>query len=142
MRGGKFQVRGSKKVEKKLARLSSKTSIKRVLRRAASAATTPLRKAVVAEAPVDTGAYKKSIARAVTMKGFIVDGRVGPRKNFRVGDRVPGLYSHLLEFGTQDMPAAAPLRRGYDKAKAEMQRTYAEKMRQGLMDEARKLSRR
>ena len=160
----KTTIKGEKELIAKLKKLGSKTAAKRVLRRAASAAITPLRRSVKSKVPVDTGHLKKAIKSKVSMRGFGVwagvgvdadyavrasDGtkltrdeqkaRLGQRKSKREKIIKPANYDHLVEFGTEDAPARPFLRPGYDAAKGQMRKTYQEKVADGLAREQQKL---
>ena len=135
----KLKIEGEARLLKKLAALGSKTAAKRVLRRAASAAATPLKEAVKSRAPTETEALKKAIGKEVRSKGFNVDARVGARADYEHAGRRPAKYDHLVEFGTEDAPAQPFLRPGYDATEDQMRRVYREKVAEGLAAEQRKL---
>ena len=108
-----FEIKGVDRFLRILAKWKRGVRNK-VLRRAISKAGRPLRKAVKAAAPKDTGALKGSIALAVRVikksQGGLVAGRIGPKKGYerpdptgkgKRGVRVPTRYAHLVEHGSR-----------------------------------------
>ena len=132
-------IEGERRLIRKLRKLGSKTAAKKVLRAAANAATTPLRREVKQRTPEDEGELKRSIARETSMKGWNVDSRVGAKRDTVDGKSRPRNLVSLLEFGHANAPAKPFLRPAYDAVKSEMRSKFAAKANEAFTREAEKL---
>lgn len=113
---------GDRRLAKKFERLVSQAVRNRVVRRPLAAALTPISKAAKNNVPVHRGFLKKSIGKKVKAYPGGVWGGVGPRTGGQFvhvdenGKRhVPANYAHLIEFGTEKMPAQPFLRPALDQ---------------------------
>ena len=142
------RVEGDKKLIKQLKRLGSVKVAKRVLRKAVNAASQEVVKAVRRNAPVDTGTYKIAATKKVVGSDFNYTGIIGADAKAKgpVVDgatRIPANYDHLIEYGYQladgtNVPAQAPLRKGFEQAAPAAQRRLNEKLKEGIEREAAK----
>ncbi len=132
----KIILKGDKELIRKLKKLSDRRQLKKVLRRATTAAAQVVVKGVRAQWPTDTGLSKMSVTKKIisTRAGFSaiigIDAAVVGRSHGR--EHVPSNIDHLVEFGYQlrngtTVPARAPLRKGYDATKAQAEARFAEK---------------
>lgn len=112
---------GDRRLARKFRKLQSNASRNRVIRRPLSAALSPINKAAKQNAPVGTGALKKSIGTKVKAYPGGVWGGVGPRVGEKftiIGEdgkkHIPANYAHLVEYGTARTPAKPFLRPAMD----------------------------
>ena len=118
----------------RLQKIGSKTTGKRILRRAATRATAPLLREVRARAPRDTGALRRAVKRVVTSRGYSVDARIGVDAGFEQDGRRPTNYVHLVEFGTEHSAAEPFIRSSYDALRDSMRGDYADLIRAGIRE--------
>jgi HK97 gp10 family phage protein len=139
----RLSLTGNKALEKQLKTLGERVA-KKHLRRAATAAVAPMRKAVKSKVPVDTGALKRSIASKVTQRGLYVNGMVGSDVAQQDESGEPAArHLHLTEFGFQHangstVAGSAPLRAGHAASVGQAQATYEAKLKDGIEKEAMK----
>jgi HK97 gp10 family phage protein len=145
-RSPKLTVKGDKALIKKLKRLGDRRQLRKVLRRATTAAAQVVVKAVRKQWPTDSGLSKRSVTKKVikTKSGF--SAVIGVDKDAEGAKpdgtpHVPSNIDHLIEFGFQHpngttVPARAPLRKGYDASKADAERRFIEKATQEIEREA------
>ena len=118
--------------------------VRRVVRPAVRSALVPINKAAKRKAPKDTGLLKKSIGAVVKVykQTGVIWGGVGPRKGFRqIVDgkpRDPVKYAHLVEFGTERVPANSFLRAAFDENIGRVFAILRAKVASGLIREARR----
>jgi hypothetical protein len=146
----KLEIQGDKALIRKLRKLGDRRQLKKILRRATNAAAQVVVKAVRAEWPTDSGLSKRSVVKKIvsTKAGYsavigIDKEAAEPRRGGSDEFHIPSNIDHLIEFGWQTpdgktIPAVAPLRRGYDAAKDEAEKRFAEKVKQELEKEATK----
>ncbi len=132
----RIEIKGQDEVLRNLALLGKKMETK-IARKAIRAALKPIQTAMEQNAARHqvTGALAKSIINTVKAKKGVVDGRVGPDKNFAVPlpgrtkrrkglagllggreqlMRKPQKYAHLIEFGTYRSRAFPFMRPAFD----------------------------
>jgi HK97 gp10 family phage protein len=148
-------LKGAKELEKQLKELAKKSTATKYLRRAATAAIRPMRKACKAECPVDTGALKKSIDSKVSVKNYGVSAIVGSDTAVMDDKKKEGkgtesvvraarilhlvLFGHITESGTA-VPGNNFLEKGYHDAIDQTLSTYSAKLKEGIekaVDEAK-----
>jgi len=140
--GVKMNVSG---VDTTLAGLDEfKASVQRsITRQALRSSVGPLRKAVKAGAPVESGALKKSIGvtKLKTTRRGNINIKVGPRDGFDIQyqgkKRNPVKYAHLVELGTsKGVKPTHWMREARKASEPEVLAKFADKMRQ-LIDRYR-----
>ena len=147
MRKPKLVMQGDKALIKKLKRLGDRRKLKKVLRRATSAAATVVVKGVRQAWPEESGLSKRSVTRKIisTKAGYSaiigIDKDAEGVANGRT--HVPSNIDHLIEFGWQTpegrtVPAVAPLRRGYDATADAARKRFADKAAEDVEKEAMK----
>ena len=114
-------IDGIKEARKAFKELSDKMQ-RGVLRSALRASARPVVKDAKARVPVRTGALKKAIGVAVTVKTTEATASVGIRRGKRGG---PATYAHLPELGTKHSPAKPFLRPALDSKKNAVVNTLA-----------------
>lgn len=126
--------------------LGSKTTAKKVLRRATNLATTKIQQAAKAKVPVDEGDLKKALTKKVYGKNFAFNGIVGADMA-AVGEdgKNPANYDHLVEHGHvtpegKEVPAQPFLRPAWDSSIGEAKATYERELKAGIEREAERLA--
>lgn len=142
----RVQIDGLKELQKQLKELADPKTAKKVLRRAATAAIRPMRKAVKADCPVDSGGLRKSIDSKVSLKGARVsaivgsdtsvmeDGKKGEKSTSNVrAARILHLvlFGHITDEG-QAVPGHNFLQKGFEDSQAQCLSIYADKLREGI----------
>jgi HK97 gp10 family phage protein len=140
----RVKVQGFKELEKQLKELGK--AAKKVQRTAATKAIRPMRQAVKAECPKDSGALKKSIDSKVSTKGDKVSAIVGSNTAIledgtKASEKDEGpraarhlhlvISGHITEDGTA-VPANNFLERGAEASRAECLDIYAEELKRGI----------
>jgi hypothetical protein len=143
-----LSIQGERALIRKLKRLGNVRQLKKIARRATNAGGQALVKAVRAEWPRDTGFSAKSVTKKVisTRAGYSAIVGVNARAETTGPDgkpHIPSKIDHLIEFGFQHrngqtVPAHAPLRRGYNRGKAQAEATFKSKVAVELEKEAGK----
>lgn len=155
------QVLGDRQVRRKLERLGKKAP--KIGRKAVNEGLKPIYAAMRGHArkSADTKALYKSIARKVTTKRGLVDGRVGPRTDYAVsaasGKRIKGrrvgrkfqaeepvkgkvrrpqTYSHIVERGSRHSAAQPFARPAYDEHGGTARRIVQESLAAQIAAEA------
>jgi hypothetical protein len=136
-------MKGDKALIKKLKRLGDKRKMRRVLRAATNASAQEIVKAVRKLWPTDSGLSKKSVIKKILKTKSGYTAIIGIDKDAGVPGHIPSNIDHLIELGWQtkdgvSVPAIAPLRRGYDSAKAAAEAKFASKAKEAIEREARK----
>ena len=131
-------IEGLPRMRKQFKELSDKMQ-RRVLRGALRAAARPVLKDAKARVPVRTGALKKAIGVAVTVKTVESTATIGVRRK-RPGQ--PARRAHLVEFGTKHTSARPFLRPALDSKKEAVVRTLAEALKKQIDTETAKVAQR
>lgn len=143
----KLTLKGDKALIRKLKRLGDRRKLRKVMRRAVTAAAQVVVKGVRKRWPTDSGLSSRSVTKKVfkTRGGFgAVIGIDKDAEGVTHGRKhVPSNIDHLIEFGWQtpegkSVPAVAPLRKGYDDTADAARRRMVEKATQEIEREATK----
>ena len=134
----KVDVSGDKRLMRKLERLKGSVQ-RKIARRAATKAMTPMTKAVKRRAPVDEGDLQRSIGRKTKTfaRAGVVWVGIGPRKGYgRMREdgtrKEPTKYAHLAERATHFMG------RAFRAEVGGAERIFAREARAGIEQEARR----
>jgi len=102
-----LKISGTRRVMKAFRTLSGGRQ-RKAIRTALAKAATPMVREVKRNAPVQTGALKRSIGRKTETRGQLIRLRLGPKADYvGPGNRRPVRYAHLVELG-HGGPGPAP----------------------------------
>lgn len=129
-----INIKGDKKLIKKLKELGNPKLAKRILKKAINAAARQVVKAARQNVDSDTGALKKAITAKVVGKNFNYTAIVGADTAAVSEDGgEPANYDHLVEYGFQhesgvNVPARSFLRKGFEAAAPQAQKMLEDKI--------------
>jgi HK97 gp10 family phage protein len=140
----RIEIKGLAELLKKLQRLGSSTTAKKVQRKAIRAGTNPLLAADRANIPVDQGDLRRAQIKKIVVNNFTCVGMVGTDTDYVGSDgSKPGKYDHLVEYGhvNPDGTVTPPnpyMRTTADQSLGAAQEAYIEKLAEEIEAEARK----
>ena len=127
-------LRGHKKLQRKLAELDIK-ALQKIARKATSKAMTPVAREVRRRAPREEGVLRKSIGKRtkVSKKSGSVSSVVGPKgSNYLAKNGRPSNLPHLLEFGHKGAPPNPFMRAAFESKRKEAERVFISVLQQEL----------
>ena len=145
---------GFKELAEALKKLGARAA-KNALRRAVSAGAAEVRNQARANAPVDSGTLKRSIAikrekdqrggpLAATYTVFVKQAKNGSvgQKNVKANGKFDAYYARFVEFGTSKVPAQPFLEPAFQTTKSEAVKIIGETIDEGIQKAARELANR
>jgi HK97 gp10 family phage protein len=136
---------GDVKLERMLAKLHP-TVQRKIGRKASRRAFTPIKKAIVANTPVLTGALKEGIKLRALKRSTLVFGHkvlTPERADLGLSDRGPGdenssYYPFAVEYGHGNVPAVRFMRDAYDKNENRALSLFRANLFRGIEEAAKK----
>ncbi len=120
----KIEVMGDKRILKKFAQLTTKAAQRRVINKAARPAAKPILESARANAPVETGALRRSIKIRTfkTRPGMSV--APGTREELGIPAEAKHYYPAAVEYGHSGAPGKFFMRRAFETQKASSMQAY------------------